>query len=138
VSRKFVIDASIALAWVHPSQATPGSLALLAELEAGAKVTVPGIWFAETANALLVLERRRKLASDERINALGRLGSLDISADEEFPRVMFGRVSELAAEHGLSVYDASYLELALRQRIPLASNDAPLKEAARQCGVKLV
>jgi predicted nucleic acid-binding protein len=138
VSKTFVIDASIGLAWVHPSQATPGSSALLAELESGAKAIVPEIWFAETANALLVLERRKKLVREERMKALARLGSLGISADEEGRHLMFTRVSELASDHGLSVYDASYLELAVRQQIPLASNDSPLKEAAKRCSVKLI
>lgn len=138
MSKQFVIDASIGLAWVHPSQTTAGSHALLTEVETGAKVSVPGIWFAETANALLVLERRKKLTRAERIEALARLGALDVSADDEGHRLMFGRVSELATEHGLSVYDAAYLELAARQHIPLASNDAPLKAAATRCSVKLI
>ena len=138
MSNQFVIDASIGLTWVHPSQATSESRALLVEVENGAKVVVPRIWFAETANALLVLERRKKLTREERMKALGRLGALDIAADEEGHHVMFSRVSELATEHGLSVYDACYLELAARRQISLASNDGPLKAAAKRCSVKVI
>ena len=54
------------------------------------------------------------------------------------PRLAFGRISELAAEHGLSVYDAAYLELAVRRKLPLASRDDALRKAARSCRVKLL
>jgi len=136
MSKSFVVDASIGLAWVHPSQATPQADSLLAAIEAGAKVVVPAIWFTETANALLVLERRKKLTGSERKKALSRLGALAVSMDDEC-RLAFTTVSELAAEHGLSVYDASYLELAVRRQLPLASRDGPLREAVERCRLPL-
>jgi len=135
VSDGFVIDASIGLAWVHPSQATPESDALLADVESGARVMVPAIWFAETANALLVLERRKKLTRGERAKALSRLGDLNILPDEDGHRFVFSSVSEVASKQGLSVYDASYLELAVRRGLPFASRDEAVKAAAEKCGL---
>jgi predicted nucleic acid-binding protein len=64
--------------------------------------------------------------------------NLNPVVDEEGPRAALGRVSELAAEHNLSVYDAAYLELALRRGLPLASRDAGLNRAAQRCGVKVL
>ena len=131
-------DASIAIGWIHPSQASTESEALLTQLERGATVVVPTIWFAETANGLLVLERRKKITTQERLKALAKLTSLNISADPEGYGLIFNRVSELAAEHGLSVYDACYLELAARQQAILGSNDQSLRKAAASFGVKLI
>jgi predicted nucleic acid-binding protein len=96
---------------------------------------VPVIWFAETANALLVLERRKKLTRGERAKALSRLGDLNILPDEDGHRFVFSSVSELASKRGLSVYDASYLELAVRRGLPFASRDEAVKAAAEKCGL---
>ena len=59
MTETFVVDASVAVAWVHPAQATAETQALLAALESGAVVEVPAIWPLEVANALLVLSRRK-------------------------------------------------------------------------------
>lgn len=131
-----VVDASIGLSWVHPAQADAEASAVLGEIASGAKVVVPSLWFTEMANALLVLERRKKLTSDERRKALARLGGLNFSIADDDPRLAFGAVSDLAAQHNLSAYDATYLELALRKQIKLATRDDNLKTAAHRIGVK--
>ena len=131
------IDASIGLAWVHPDQATPVTDALLEEIEHGARVVVPALWFLEIANALLVLERRKKLKRNERLEALASLQALNPVVDEEGHRFAFTKVSELAVAHGLSVYDATYLELAQRERLPLATKDEPLRQAALKASVRV-
>ena len=132
-----VIDASIALAWVHPSQATNQTAELLTDVENGSKLVVPSLWFLETANALLVLERRKKLTKAERTKALARLAALNVTCDELGYTAVFARVSELASKHGLSVYDACYLELSTRRKLPLASLDTALLSAATREGAKL-
>lgn len=138
MSETCVIDASVALAWIHPSQATPETDELLAQLGSGTEVIVPSIWFLEVANALLVLERRKKLTKKERGEALKQLTGLKISMDEEGSRFVFTATSDLAEKHNLPVYDASYLELALRRKLSLSSRDGPLRQAAKRSGVKLV
>jgi predicted nucleic acid-binding protein len=137
VSRAFVADASIAIAWVHPAQATSQTAAMLESIADGTTLEVPAVWSLEVANALTVLVRRRKLTDDERQTALGWLQALRLRIDHEAATLAFGRLSELAGAHRLSVYDAAYLELAVRRRLPLGCKDGPLKQAAAQAGVLL-
>ena len=133
----FVADASVAVAWVHPAQATRQSAAMLEAIADGATVEVPALWPLEVANALIVLVRRRKLTEDERQAALRWLGGLRVRIDYEMASLAFSRLSELAAAHHLSVYDAAYLELAQRRTLVLGCMDGPLRTAARRAGVSL-
>jgi predicted nucleic acid-binding protein len=137
VIRAFVADASVAIAWVHPAQSTPETAAMLVALADGATLEVPALWPLEVANALLVLRRRRKLTEDERQTGLGWLRGLPLAVDHDAAMLALTRLSELAAAHQLSVYDAAYLELAQRRRLVLGCKDGPLRKAARQAGVAL-
>jgi predicted nucleic acid-binding protein len=138
LSQRWVVDASVGLAWVHPAQATPATDALLRQIKADVMLVVPVLWFQEMANALLVLERRKKLKADERREAFAILRALNAKPDFEAASLALGKISELAELYGLSVYDATYLELALRERIGLGTKDHPLELAAKQCGVHLL
>lgn len=135
--RAFVADASVAVGWVHPAQATTQTAAMLDALADGATLEVPALWPLEVANALIVLVRRRKLNEDERQAALGWLRGLPLRIDAEAAALAFSRLSELAAAHRLSVYDAAYLELAQRRQLALACTDGPLRKAAKHAGVSL-
>ena len=137
MTRAFVADASVAIGWVHPAQATADTGAMLDAIEEGATLEVPALWPLEVANALTVLERRRKLTRDERQAGLGVLRSLPLRIDHEMALLAFSRLSELAFAHQLSVYDAAYLELAQRRRLVLGCKDGPLRTAARRAGVSL-
>lgn len=134
----FVADSSIGLAWVHPSQATELTPRLLAGVEAGATVHVPSLWPMEIGNALLVAVRRKLMTDSQRRSALSLLSRLNVQVDAETASLAWTAISDLAAKYTLSVYDASYLELALRKRLPLASRDEPLRAAARKSGVKVL
>lgn len=138
MSERWVIDASVAIAWVHPAQATEATAELRQRVMGGVTLVVPAIWFQETANVLLVLERRKRLKDAERRRALSALNGLNFKPDYDGIPLVFGIVSELAATQGLSVYDASYLELAMREQLPLATLDPPLRAAARESGVPLL
>ena len=138
MSDHFVIDASVAVAWVHPAQATPETETLLNAVADGAVLEAPALWPLEVANALLVLVRRGKLSDSERTTALGWLVRLAVKIDHEMSALAFTKISSLAVEHQLSVYDAAYLELAIRRKLPLGCKDGTLREAARKCGVKLL
>ena len=133
----FVADASVAVGWVHPAQATTRTAAMLDALSDGATLEVPALWPLEVANALVVLVRRRKLTEHERHTALGWLRGLPLRIDPEAASLAFSRLSELASAHQLSVYDATYLELAQRRQLALACQDGPLRQAAKQAGVTL-
>jgi predicted nucleic acid-binding protein len=111
---------------------------LLRRLTEGVTLVLPALWFQEMANALLVLDRRRKLKAEERRQALATLCGLNVTVDLEGAALAFGKVSELAERCGLSVYDATYLELALRDGLPLGTTDAALRKAARQSGIPLL
>jgi predicted nucleic acid-binding protein len=137
VSQSFVADASVAVAWVHPGQATEETAAMLEATAEGATIEVPALWFLEVANALLVLSRRRKLTEPERQTALDWLRGLPIKVDHEGATLAFTALSDLAVEHKLSIYDAAYLELALRRNLVLGCKDGPLRDAAKRCGVTI-
>jgi predicted nucleic acid-binding protein len=137
VTRAFVADASVAIGWVHPAQATEQTAAMLDAMAEGATLEVPALWPLEVANALVVLVRRRKLTDDDRQTGLGWLGGLRVRVDHETSALAFSRLSELAVTHQLSVYDAAYLELAVRRRLVLGSKDGPLRAAAAHVGVRL-
>ncbi len=130
----FVADASVVAAWFLPSQANAYSDAALARLGAE-PVCVPCLWPFEFANILAVLERRRKLSRIQTAGIIERLAPLPLTVDAAAPAA--GRLLELAREHGLSAYDAGYLELALRLNVPLASKDGPLRAAAARMGFLL-
>ena len=133
----FVADASAAIGWVHPSQATPATATMLDAIVEGATVEVPALWPLEVANALTVLRRRRKLTEDERQAALGWLRGLPVRIDHDAASLAFSRLSELAATYNLSVYDAAYLELAQRRKLVLGCKDGPLRKAAARAGVNI-
>lgn len=137
MKRAFVADASVAIAWVHPAQATPETDAMLDRLAAGDSLVVPALWPLEVANALTVLRRRRKLTPDEARTAIEIIRELPTVIDHEAAALAFTRLVDLASEHQLSVYDATYIELARRRQLPLASNDDQMKQAAIRSGLGL-
>ena len=137
MTRAFIADASVAVGWVHPAQATTQTAAMLDAIGEGATLEVPALWSFELANALTVLVRRRKLTEDERQTGLGWLRGLRLRVDHEMASLAFSRLSELATTHQLSVYDAAYLELAQRRKLVLGCKDGPLRKAAKQSGVSL-
>jgi predicted nucleic acid-binding protein len=137
VTQAFAVDASVAVAWVHPAQATRQTNRMLDAIAEGATLEVPALWPVEVANALTVLVRRRKITADERQTALAWLRRLGPRVDHEMAALAFTRLSEMAADYRLSVYDAAYLELATRRQLALGCKDGPLRNAAKQCGVRL-
>jgi len=134
----FVADASVAVGWVHPAQATPQTRELLQAVYDGAPVEVPAIWPLEISNALLVLVRRKKILEAERQAALAALLRIAVKIDYEMSILAFTKLSAIAFEHQLSVYDAAYFELAQRRKLPLACKDGPLQEAARRAKIKVL
>jgi len=138
MSEGFVADSSVGVAWAVDAQASDASDDLLEKVAAGTPLVAPSLWPFEVANSLLVLLRRKRITAKERERALAALARLPLVMDDEGPRLAFGRISQLAAEHGLSVYDATYLELALRRMLPIASRDAALCKAAENCQVRVL
>jgi predicted nucleic acid-binding protein len=138
VSAGFIADSSvaIAIAWVVFSQSSGESDHLLEEVKRGTSFVVPVLWMFEVANALLALRRRQRIQRDEYNQALLDLRDSLPLVDDEGPVRALDAISKLAEKHDLSVYDAVYLELALRRALPLASRDAALNKAAKRAGVQ--
>ena len=134
----FVVDASVSIAWVHPAQSTMRAESLLSHIRRGVVAMAPALWPLETANALLALARRGKITNGERELAVAWLSKLPLDLDHEGASMAFGKLVQLASDQGLTIYDATYLELAIRKRLPLASEDGPLRQAARRCRVRLL
>lgn len=129
-----IIDSSIALGWCFEDEQTPAALAVLREVGAAGAV-VPSLWRLEVANGLQMALRRRRITVEFRDASLSDLESLAISVDTEtFDRAWTDTLS-LSDRFTLTTYDAAYLELAIRLRLPLATMDAELASAATICGV---
>lgn len=137
MSGAFVADASVAVAWVHPGQATEETDRALDEIAEGAHLDVPAIWRFEVANAFTVLTRRDKLTERECAQALGWLRALRVRVDPETASNAFTNLPELAKRYGLSVYDAAYLDLAARKKLRLCCKEGLLRKAAAKHGVAL-
>ncbi len=133
----FVADASVAVSWVVGTQATAETDRLLDAVMAGRGIIVPSLWPFEVANTLLVLLRRKRQPTADYLAGRVLLGRLRASIDDEGIRVAGTQIADLALEHDLTVYDAAYLELAIRKQLPLASRDGALNRAASRCGVGL-
>jgi len=130
----FVLDSSITVAWHFEDESGAYAAAVEDALAVKAAV-VPSLWPLEVANALLMGERRQRTTAAKVSEFLVLLQALPIRVDEETVPRAWHDTLHLARAHNLSVYDASYLELALRRGLPMASLDDRLKEAATAVGV---
>ena len=129
---RFALDCSLTMAWCFEDEATPYSESVLEALADG-EALVPPIWSLEVANVLVVSERKKRLLPAQSRRFVELLQSLPITLDAEVRPL--GELLALARDQGLSSYDASYLDLAVRTGLPLASVDGPLLEAADRFGV---
>lgn len=129
-----VVDASIALAWVLPDEGSPATEALLARVLAE-RAIAPTLWWLEIANVFRTATKRARCTHDFAARALDRLHRLKILEDDETVAHAWGRTASIAREHDLSVYDATYLEVALRRSLPLATADRRLAAAAKHIGI---
>ena len=133
----FVLDSSVALAWVLPRQQTATTKALLDQATEYGTLTT-ALWPIEVANVLLTYERRGQMTTAERISAIGLYNELPIEIDAQTAERAWGTSFELALAHKLTIYDAGYLELALRSGLPLATLDQALGKAAASAGVTVL
>lgn len=137
-TKRFVVDASMTLSWCFEAESTPFTEAILDSLTKDFEALVPAIWPLEMANALLVGERLKRVTTAEVSSILKRIVDLPISVDPIRVESAFGTILFLARKEHLSEYDASYIELALREGVPLATLDERLRHAASNSGVPLI
>ena len=132
----FVLDCSVTMSWVFPDEATEETDRLRDSLLAG-RAFVPAIWPIEVGNVLRVATSRGRICMDDWARIRTNLEALPIEIDPVSTSRIWGSVLELAHEHRVSVYDAMYLELAVRMRLPLATLDRALAAAGIAAGVEV-
>lgn len=137
MTRAIVLDASVALVWCFQRGARADAVAVIDQLEAN-PTYIPDFWRLEVANGLAVAERRGLIAPHRADAMSGELDRLPLKADSEAPTRALGQIRMLARKHQLTVYDAIYLELALRVKGQLATLDSALARAADEAGVPLM
>jgi len=133
---RFVLDCSVTAAWCIEDEANPSTDRLLDSLKSG-EALVPALWSLEISNVLLTAERRHRLTRAQAFQCLEMLRSLPVVVDESTSSRAMGDILSLARDQNLSVYDAAYLELSIREALPLATRDKTLATAAKRCGVPL-
>lgn len=131
----FVLDNSVVSAWVIGSQATAYSASIAERLQSD-RAVAPLLLRLEYVNVLRTACRRQRMVVAQAQEALGLLARLPIDIDTEEPDAV--KILDLALRHDLSSCDAAYLDLALRRRLPIATQDAELAAAARIAGVGVV
>jgi predicted nucleic acid-binding protein len=133
-----VIDASATLPWCFADEAAETTNALLARLRTGDEALVPGHWLLEVANALRIAARRRRISPVDVHQFLEDLEVLPIRIDRIDTNRMRAKIYPLAQQYDLTVCDAAYLELAMRDNFALATLDQDLQKASRLAGVALI
>ncbi len=133
----FVIDCSVAVTWCFEDEATPASDGLLGRL-GEESAAAPAIWPLELGNVLVMAERRGRIDAAQIVEFVALVRDLPVAIDEETPQRALDEVLALARSEGLTTYDASYLELAMRLGVPLATQDKELRQAAENLGTPVL
>ena len=131
----FVLDSSVALSWCFEDEVTEATLRIRERLSTE-RAVVPSLWLLEVANVLLLGARRGRLTAEAAAEFADLWVGLPIDVVE--PERDIADLMQLAGEHRLTAYDAAYLQVAAARRLPLATLDATLAEAARSAGVALL
>jgi predicted nucleic acid-binding protein len=136
----FVLDASVAISWCFPgdpTENTPYSRAILTRLAVDDAI-VPEIWAFEIANSIFVSFSKRKRITDQQVHEyLGLLKALPIRVESQSVLENID-LESIARRRNIAAYDAAYLNLAQRARLPLATSDGLLREAAIAEGVVII
>jgi predicted nucleic acid-binding protein len=133
---RFVIDNSVVLCWCLEDEGCRYADALLEQIPQ-CEALVPAIWPLELTNALLMAERRKRITEAELTRSLSILKNFPIQVEQEPPERAWTEVLSLARSQGLTTYDASYLDLAMRTGLPIATLDKALRKAARKAQVSV-
>lgn len=136
--KSLVIDGSTALGFLLRDERDTCAPAALAAIERGVPTYIPAHCFVETTNGLLMAERRKRVTQSDVTEALSLLGALPIITDSETAAKAGSETIALARQYGLTIYDAAYLELAMRRGASLATSDLQLANAAADAGVILI
>jgi predicted nucleic acid-binding protein len=132
-----VLDSSVTLAWLYSDELTDPVRQVFERVTA-TRAWVPALWRLEVANSLHMAVRRKRIDAAFRDASLADLALLNIGTDPDTDAFAWSTTLQLAQSHGLTVYDAAYLELAQRMALPLATLDEELRAAGRAVGIALL
>jgi len=136
---RFVLDASVALTWCFTDEASQKAEEISERIAVGERVVVPAFWRHEMLNALLVGEKRRRLTPELTRSFLDDLDRLPLDVDlVPTSAIVFNVTQALCRKHGLTAYDAAYLEIAIREKNALATVDEDLRRAALAEGIQVL
>jgi predicted nucleic acid-binding protein len=135
---RFVLDASIVLAWCFPDEDAAVAQRVAEMFKRGDTAIAPSFWPHEVLNALLMGEKRKRISKELVRSFLDDLATLPVVLERFSAGIIFDRVQQLSREHGLTAYDAAYLDLALNNRLPLATLDEDLRRACKKARVRSV
>ena len=124
-----VVDSSAALAWSFADERTPATLAIAVRVR-DETALVTSIWPLEIANILRLAVVKGRISTDDRDATLSDLARLPFIVDDQTTQHAWTTTMSLADRHELTIYDATYLELAVRRELPLATLDKKLRQAA--------
>lgn len=133
----FVLDTSVTMAWLFEDEATRTTEALLDRLK-NEEALVPTLWTYEVGKVLLMAERRKRITEAQGRRFAQLLESLPIRISDPYLNSLWSNAVVVAREHGLSVYDGTYLDLAMREGVPIATRDKALRKAAKILGVNIL
>ena len=132
-----VVDASMTVAWLFADERTDAAHAVMLRVVSGGAV-VPSLWRLEVANVLRNAVRRGRCDDNYVDRSLEQLNQFPVEVDDETSMHAWSATRTLSREQGLTLYDAAYLELAIRKAQPLATCDAELIAAASRCGLEVL
>ena len=136
---RFVLDNTVTMAWCFTDEATEFTETLLSRLSnLTDSAIVPALWLYEVVNVTGLAVRKGRITEEKARGFLESLSDLPIDVENPTRTQMFASVRALAGQYRLTAYDASYLELALRHKLPIAAFDNALAKAARTAGITLV
>jgi predicted nucleic acid-binding protein len=136
--KRFVLDCSVAAAWCFADEKNAYVDAVLEGFSEGYEALVPPLWALEVVNVLSLAERRKRLLPAETAHFFELYSSLPIFLDQAPATVSeYRELLPLCRAQGLTAYDAAYLQTAIRNGIPLATQDDALRGACRRCGVEV-
>jgi predicted nucleic acid-binding protein len=135
---RFVVDTSVVLAWCFPDEDAALAQRIAQMFSQGDSAIATSFWPHEVLNALLVGEKRKRISVAQVRTFLADLAALPIALEQVPAEAVFDRIQSKSREHGLTTYDAAYLDLAQAIGVPLATLDEDLIRACRKAGVGLM
>lgn len=135
--KRLVLDCSVTMAWCFSDEASKHSLSIL-ELMEKAEAHVPNIWPLEVANILWFSEKKHRIDRVQSHRFRTLLNEMSIIVDKTTSELAMWEIFEMARDLDLTIYDTAYLELAVREKLPLATLDGAMQTAARRLGVTVL